>query len=114
MNRYYDHEYIELIRMFDKEALAPHYPCLITNPYLWKLMSWLLFKLIIFTTKDHTPAIKLFINYTTKTLSPKNFTYRISNLWCTFAMPLNKTPLYISDKSMHKQIIAKWRLKVGK
>jgi hypothetical protein len=114
INRYYDYEYIELIRMFDTEDLAPHSFCRITNPYFWKFMSWLLFKQIIFTKAEHLPAIALFIYHTTKTMNFQNIQYRLGNLWCTFIMPINKASLYISNKDIRKQIISRWRLKVGR
>jgi|WetSurMetagenome_2_1015567.scaffolds.fasta_scaffold392326_2 hypothetical protein len=114
INRYYDYEYIELFKMFDEEELYNNFPYRISNPYLWRFMSWLLLKLIIVTNKEYVPDIQLFINYTTKTMKFQNAMYRLSNLWYTFIIPLEKVPLHIFHKSLHKQMICKWRLQVGR
>lgn len=97
----------------EKELCIQHFIYQITNP-LHKILSRLLLKLIIPTNDKDMEKVKDFINYTSKTLNKQNAFYRFKNICTTFIMPLNEAPLYISDKSLLKDVICKWRLKIGR
>lgn len=97
----------------EKELCIRHPIYIVSNPY-HKLMCRIILKLIIITNENFMKEIKSFVNYTSKTLNRQNSLCRFKNIWCTFMMPLDEAPLRLFDKSLHRQVISQWRLRLGK